>query len=48
MGKFRVKTGKKNPLAFEVVPKEADTEVKLPESRKSDDPPLKKVKRNYS
>jgi ribosome biogenesis protein BRX1 len=47
MGKFRTKTNEKNrPLGLEIVPKEAEEEVKLPESRKSDDAPLKKVKFN--
>lgn len=44
MGKFNVKKGKKKPTGLEVVPKEAEVEVPLPESRKSDDKPLKKVK----
>jgi hypothetical protein len=44
MGKFNVKKGKKRPLGLEVVPKEAEEEVALPESRNSDDKPLKKVK----
>lgn len=43
MGKFN-KSAKKRPAPLEIVPKEAETEVALPESRKSDDAPLKKVK----
>lgn len=44
MGKFNVKKGKKKPQGLEIVPKEAEEEVALPESRNSDDKPLKKVK----
>lgn len=44
MGKFNAKKGKKKAVGLEIVPKEADVEVKLPESRRSDDKPLKKVK----
>lgn len=42
MGKFNKNRKRATPL--EIVPKEAETEVQLPESRKSDDKPLKKVK----
>lgn len=41
MGKF--KSAKKRAAALEIVPKEAEAEVQLPESRRSDDKPLKKV-----
>lgn len=34
---------KKKAVGLEIVPKEADSEVQLPENRKSDDKPLKKV-----
>lgn len=44
MGKF--KTAKKRAAALEIVPKEAESEVQLPESRRSDDKPLKKVRIN--
>lgn len=43
MGKFRVKGGKKGAVALEIVPKDPETEVLLPASRKSDDKPLTKV-----
>lgn len=43
MGKFN-KSNKKRAAGLEIVPKAAETEVLLPESRKSDDAPLKKVK----
>lgn len=42
MGKF--KTNKKKAAGLEIVPKHNEGEVQLPESRKSDDAPLKKVK----
>jgi hypothetical protein len=45
MGKFNVKKGKKRPVGLEIVPKNVEVEVVLPESRNSDDKPLKKVKR---
>lgn len=44
MGKFNVKKGKKKAAGLEIVPKPAEEEVKLPESRRSDDKPLKKVR----
>ena len=44
MGKYNVK-GKKRPVGLEIVPQKVEVEVVLPESRKSDDKPLKKVKR---
>lgn len=46
MGKFNTK--KKRSAGLEIVPKAAETEVQLPESRKSDDAPLKKVKTEKS
>lgn len=44
MGKFNRINKKKKVAALEIVPKDVETEVLLPESRKSDDAPLKKVK----
>ena len=44
MGKFNVKKGKKRPAGLEIVPQKVEVEVVLPESRKSDDKLLKKVK----
>lgn len=47
MGKFN-KSAKNRSVGLEIVPKDAEPEVALPESRKSDDAPLKKVKhRNF-
>lgn len=45
MGKFKVKPNKKKSAGLEIVPKAVEEEVQLPESRKSDDKPLKKVKK---
>lgn len=42
MGKFN-KNKKKPTTGLEIVPKVLENEVPLPESRKSDDAPLKKV-----
>lgn len=43
MGKFNKINKKKRATALEIVPKESQDEVQLPESRSSDDKPLKKV-----
>lgn len=43
MGKFN-KFNKKKAVGLEIVPKDIENEAPLPESRKSDDAPLKKVK----
>lgn len=46
MGKFNKKLSKKSKaLSLEIVPKEPETEVQLSESRKSDDPIPKKVRK---
>ena len=45
MGKFNKKLNKKSkPLQLEIVPKDKEVEVQLPESRKSDAVIPKKVK----
>ena len=49
MGKFNKKPKGKKPAALEIVPKESEEAAPLPETRNSDDVPLKKVKtRLYS
>ena len=43
MGKYNKNMKKRGRVGLEIVPKEQEAEVQLPESRKSDDKPLKKV-----
>lgn len=44
MGKFNKVNKNKRATPLEIVPQDVQDEVQLPESRSSDDKPLKKVK----
>lgn len=46
MGKFNKLNKRNKALQLEIVPKDQDNEVQLPEVRKSDDVIPKKVKKN--